>query len=91
MICHLHLLCTQLECRSFHLDTLKLSVTVNGWSEYLPTLHTCAKLTHKIAAAAAAAAAAVAAAAKISARRRHEKKNRDFYQNFENEKIAKKV
>ena len=55
-------------------------------------VHPCAKLTHKIAAAAAtaAAAAAAAAAAKILARRRHGKKNQDFYENLENEKIAKK-
>ena len=41
------------------------------------------------AAAAAAASAAAAAAAKTSARRRHGKKNQDFYENLENEKIAK--
>ena len=73
----------------------------------LTLLHPCAKLTHKIAAAAAAAgaaavaaaaaaaaaaeAAAAAAAAKISARRRHGKKNQDFYENLENEKIAKNI
>ena len=48
------------------------------WKE----VHPCAKLTHKIAAA---------AAAKISARRRHGKKNQDFYENLENEKIAKNI
>ena len=52
-----------------------------------PILHPCAKLTHKIA----AAAAAVAAAAKISARRRHGKKDQDFSENLENEKIAKNI
>ena len=41
--------------------------------------------------AAGAAAAAAAAAAKISARRRHGKKNQDFYENLENEKIAKNI
>ena len=55
-------------------------------------VHPCAKLTHKIAAAAAAAAgAATAVAAKISARRRLGKKNQDFYENLENEKIAKNI
>ena len=44
-----------------------------------------------MAAASAAAAAAAAAAAKTSARRRHEKKNQDFYENLENEKIAKNI
>ena len=35
--------------------------------------------------------AAAAAAAKTSARRRHGKKNQDFYENLENEKIAKNI
>ena len=42
-------------------------------------------------AAAAAVAAAVAAAAKTSAQRRHEKQIQDFYENLENEKIAKNI
>ena len=60
-------------------------------------LHPCAKLTHKIAVAAAAAAvvatnaAAAAAAAKILAWRRRGKKNQDFYENLETEKIAKNI
>ena len=52
-------------------------------------LHPCAKLTHKTAAA--AAAAATAAAAKISARQQHQKKNQDFHENLENDKITKNI
>ena len=44
-----------------------------------------------MAAAAAAAAAALATAAKTSARWRHRKKIQDFYENSENEKIAKNI
>ena len=46
----------------------------------LHSLHSCAKLTHKIA-----------AALKISAQQWHGKKNHDFQENLENEKIAKNI
>ena len=50
-----------------------------------------AAATVAAAAAATAVAAAAAAAAKTSARRRHRKKNQDFYENLENEKLAKNI
>ena len=55
------------------------------WTRCAWMLPPCAKLTHNIAAAAAAAAK------KILARRRGEKKNQDFYENLENEKIARNI